>query len=224
MRAGEVPGRVCWPSVEGSPLLSPVDVAVIGVAALLLFGPDQLPKVARKAGSVLRDLQNTSQTFIREMEKAADIETPFSPSAWTGHEPDAPADKPGKSAEQPEAPIHDPVVHDRAEPRSAPEPFVHEPAAAAGDAPAPALAEPPAKNPAVKKPAARKAVRKPAAAKPAVPNPPADLAGADALPAVVPAIEGTLPSGPAAPKRVARKPAAREPQAGDEAPGPGFSL
>jgi len=39
-------------------------------AALLLFGPEQLPKVARKAGSVMRDIQNTSQSFIREMERA----------------------------------------------------------------------------------------------------------------------------------------------------------
>jgi Sec-independent protein translocase protein TatA len=45
---------------------------VIGAAALLLFGPDQLPKVARKVGSVVRDVQLTSQSFIREMERAAD--------------------------------------------------------------------------------------------------------------------------------------------------------
>jgi Sec-independent protein translocase protein TatA len=99
-------------------LLSPFDVAVIGVAALLLFGPDQLPKVARKAGTLMRDLQNTSQTFIREMEKAADIGEPFSPSAWTHHEP---------AASDPHA--ADPVVHDRAEPRPAPEPFAPDPPA-----------------------------------------------------------------------------------------------
>jgi len=45
---------------------------VIGGAALLFFGPDQLPSVARKVGSVVRELQLTSQTFIREMERAAD--------------------------------------------------------------------------------------------------------------------------------------------------------
>jgi Sec-independent protein translocase protein TatA len=53
-------------------LLSPVDMIVIGAAALMLFGPDQLPRVARKVGSVVHDLQMTSQTFIREMERAAD--------------------------------------------------------------------------------------------------------------------------------------------------------
>jgi sec-independent protein translocase protein TatB len=55
-----------------NPLLSPPDILVIGALALIFFGPDQLPKVARKAGHVLRDVQNTSQSFIREMERAAD--------------------------------------------------------------------------------------------------------------------------------------------------------
>ena len=53
-------------------MLSPIDMIVIGAAALMLFGPDQLPKVARKVGSVVHELQMTSQTFIREMERAAD--------------------------------------------------------------------------------------------------------------------------------------------------------
>jgi len=53
-------------------VLSPLDMIVIGGAALLFFGPDQLPGVARKVGSVVRELQMTSQSFIREMERAAD--------------------------------------------------------------------------------------------------------------------------------------------------------
>lgn len=47
-------------------------MGVVGVVALLVFGPDQLPKVARRAGKLMRDVQNTSQSFIREMERAAD--------------------------------------------------------------------------------------------------------------------------------------------------------
>jgi Sec-independent protein translocase protein TatA len=53
-------------------LLSPADMLILGAAALLFFGPDQLPKVARRAGHVMRDIQSTSQSFIREMERAAD--------------------------------------------------------------------------------------------------------------------------------------------------------
>src|ERR1700681_350996 len=49
-------------------------MALLGAAALLLFGPEQLPKVLRKVGQFTREVQNTSQSFIREMERAADPE------------------------------------------------------------------------------------------------------------------------------------------------------
>lgn len=69
-RQGEEP----WRRARGhrGPMLSPLDMLVIGGAALIFFGPDQLPSVARKVGSVVRELQMTSQSFIREMERAAD--------------------------------------------------------------------------------------------------------------------------------------------------------
>ena len=53
-------------------MLSIPDMAILGAAALIFFGPEQLPKVARKVGLFMRDVQNTSQSFIREMERAAD--------------------------------------------------------------------------------------------------------------------------------------------------------
>ena len=53
-------------------MLSAPDIAILGAVALLVFGPDQLPKVARKFGTIMRDVQNTSHQFIREMERAAD--------------------------------------------------------------------------------------------------------------------------------------------------------
>jgi len=77
-----VPGRVALHGVGKKPsaMFSIPDMAVAAAAALLLFGPDKLPGVARKAGKVIRDIQNTSQSFIREMERAADAaEPPKSP-------------------------------------------------------------------------------------------------------------------------------------------------
>ena len=53
-------------------MLSITEMAILGVGALLLFGPEQLPGIMRKAGRVMRDVQNTSQSFVREMERAAD--------------------------------------------------------------------------------------------------------------------------------------------------------
>jgi Sec-independent protein translocase protein TatA len=62
-------------------LLSPADLLVAFVAGLLLFGPEGLPHMARKAGRVVRELQNTSQAFVREMEHAAELQDlPQSPS------------------------------------------------------------------------------------------------------------------------------------------------
>jgi Sec-independent protein translocase protein TatA len=53
-------------------MLSVPDVLVVSVLALLLFGPDRLPKVMRQAGRFMLDVQNTSHSFIAEMERAAD--------------------------------------------------------------------------------------------------------------------------------------------------------
>ena len=51
--------------------LGPTDMAAIFVIALLLFGPDQLPKVARQLGDAMRHMQNTTQSFMLEMDRAA---------------------------------------------------------------------------------------------------------------------------------------------------------
>jgi TatA/E family protein of Tat protein translocase len=57
-------------------MFSVPDILVVSVLALLLFGPDQLPKIMRQAGRFARDVQNTSHSFIAEMERAADASEP----------------------------------------------------------------------------------------------------------------------------------------------------
>ena len=54
-------------------VLSLPDMAILAVLALLVFGEEKLPGIMRQAGRVMRDVQNTSQSFIREMERAADV-------------------------------------------------------------------------------------------------------------------------------------------------------
>ena len=90
-------------------MFSIADMAIAGAAALLLFGPDQLPKVARRAGQMVRDVQNTSQAFIREMERAADASDtpPLSSVPYAG--PAYPA-----AIEPPAAPVY----HETPEPAS----------------------------------------------------------------------------------------------------------
>ncbi|HUY41369.1 MAG TPA: twin-arginine translocase TatA/TatE family subunit [Candidatus Dormibacteraeota bacterium] len=60
-------------------MFSVPDILVVSVLALLLFGPERLPKVMRQAGRIMRDVQNTSQSFIAEMERAADLDEPPKP-------------------------------------------------------------------------------------------------------------------------------------------------
>jgi sec-independent protein translocase protein TatA len=86
-------------------MLSVPDMAVVGALALLLFGPEQLPKVARKVGNVMRDVQNTSQSFIREMERAGDDHN-YGPDISRAHlleDPIAPPATPTPF----EPPVHD---------------------------------------------------------------------------------------------------------------------
>lgn len=95
-------------------MLSIPDMALLGAAALMFFGPEQLPKVARKVGLLVRDVQNTSQSFIREMERAGEEDHAYTPDVSRAHlldDPLAPA-------------AYEPPVHDAyaAEPNAA-EPY-----------------------------------------------------------------------------------------------------
>lgn len=100
-------------------MLSIPDMALLGAAALLLFGPEQLPRVARKAGNVMREIQNTSSAFIREMERAADLAEAPRPSVY---DPVAPYEPPA-----PDPAPYD-VLHEPVEP-APPEPAAYEPPA-----------------------------------------------------------------------------------------------
>lgn len=53
-------------------MLSPSDTAIVFLLALLLFGPEQLPKLARQLGEAMRHIQTTTHSFMQEMERAAD--------------------------------------------------------------------------------------------------------------------------------------------------------
>lgn len=77
-------------------MFSVPDVLVISVLALMLFGPDRLPKVMRQAGRFMREVQNTSHSFIAEMERAADANEPHAPpvSPMSSEPPEPFGDKP----------------------------------------------------------------------------------------------------------------------------------
>jgi len=62
--------------IGGNAMLSPSDTAIVFALALLLFGPEQLPKLARQLGEAMRHIQSTTHTFMMEMERAADAAEP----------------------------------------------------------------------------------------------------------------------------------------------------
>ena len=101
-------------------MLSIPDMALLGAAALMFFGPEQLPKVARKVGLLVRDVQNTSQSFIREMERAGEDHN-YGPDISRAHRLEDPVAPPvTPSAYEP--PVHDAYA---AEPYAA-EPYAGE--------------------------------------------------------------------------------------------------
>ena len=75
-------------------MLSPSDTAIVFLLALLLFGPEQLPRIAKQLGEAMRHIQTTTHSFMNEMERAARTDdapvmtetTPEPPDA-AGHEP-----------------------------------------------------------------------------------------------------------------------------------------
>jgi sec-independent protein translocase protein TatA len=74
-------------------MFSVPDILVVSVLALLLFGPERLPKIMRQAGRFMREAQNTSHAFVAEMERAAD--TPEPQPARIESDPEIPeAEKP----------------------------------------------------------------------------------------------------------------------------------
>jgi len=62
-------------------MLSPSDTAIVFLLALLLFGPDQLPRIAKQLGEAMRHIQTTTHSFMNEMERAARIEETQSASS-----------------------------------------------------------------------------------------------------------------------------------------------
>ena len=76
-------------------MLSLPDMAILGVLALLVFGEQKLPGIMRQAGRVMREVQNTSQSFVREMERAADVSEPPRPQP-----PQAPTEPPAEPPQE----------------------------------------------------------------------------------------------------------------------------
>ncbi|MEO0359258.1 MAG: Sec-independent protein translocase protein TatB [Pseudomonadota bacterium] len=161
------------------------EMMIVGVVALIVVGPKELPIMFRKLGIFVGKARHMARDFSRAMNDAADstgmketmdsvnslkdtVDTVKSPTkAWTSYTPGSETEKLAQQKDAQREAMKDGVTKRSAalkEQRAAE-------AAAADDtaqAKAPASAATPAKSPAAKKPAAAKtAARKPAAKKPA---------------------------------------------------------
>jgi Sec-independent protein translocase protein TatA len=85
-------------------------MAILGVLALLVFGEKKLPGVMRQAGRIMRDVQNTSQSFLREMDRAADVTEPVHSTFETPPAEVPPVETPAETVSQ--TPPEGPPVHE----------------------------------------------------------------------------------------------------------------
>lgn len=87
------------------------EIAVILMLALLVLGPDQLPKAMRSFGNVMAEIRKVSSSFQEEMREALDImETTASAkddTAEAGSRPSSSSDRQRSDAENPAAPASD---------------------------------------------------------------------------------------------------------------------
>jgi len=87
-------------------MLSPSDTAIVFLLALLLFGPDQLPRIARQLGEAMRHVQTTTHTFMNEMDRAArasDTPPPLLPIEEASSEREDVEEKPDDATHAPPA-------------------------------------------------------------------------------------------------------------------------
>jgi Tat protein translocase TatB subunit len=97
------------------PNLSPMEILVVGVVALIVFGPNRLPEIARTIGRFLHQMRQMASDVRAEFEAGLDTEVEDEPAETaTPNEPLA--DEAEEPAPAPEiAPAGDPDDPDSGE-------------------------------------------------------------------------------------------------------------
>jgi TatA/E family protein of Tat protein translocase len=93
--------------------MGPMELVLIMVLALIVFGPGKLPEIASQMGKMVRDFRNATSDLSSEFNKSFSLETqegasppvttgqPSLPSAVDSPIPTTATTGPGESAEQP---------------------------------------------------------------------------------------------------------------------------
>lgn len=69
------------------PNLSPVEVVVVAMLALIVFGPDKLPGIARQVGRTLNDLRRMANEAKTEFKTGLDAPVADEPEEGEANEP-----------------------------------------------------------------------------------------------------------------------------------------
>jgi Sec-independent protein translocase protein TatA len=59
--------------------IGPVELIVIGLLALVVFGPEQLVDIARKAGQTLAQMRKVKNELTGELRRSLELDTPPPP-------------------------------------------------------------------------------------------------------------------------------------------------
>ncbi len=65
----------------------PVEMLFIAVFALLVFGPQRLPEIARSIGKAIREFKKVSGDFNRELQMSIDEPQPREPDKTAKRDP-----------------------------------------------------------------------------------------------------------------------------------------
>jgi sec-independent protein translocase protein TatA len=104
------------------PSLGPAEVLVILVIALLVFGPNKLPEVAKQAGKAFQELRRVQQHLRSEISGAmSDLDGSSSSSASTPGGDSVPM-LPAQESETPADPVMPPAPAPDTPPPSSPPP------------------------------------------------------------------------------------------------------
>jgi Tat protein translocase TatB subunit len=58
------------------PSISPVEIVVVAAIALIVFGPQRLPEIARNIGKAIRELRRMASDVREEFDLSLDDDTP----------------------------------------------------------------------------------------------------------------------------------------------------
>jgi Tat protein translocase TatB subunit len=69
------------------PEIGPLEILVVAVVALLVFGPEKLPEMARTVGRTISDLRRTAQEMRDEFSTGLEDDDPGPPARRARPEP-----------------------------------------------------------------------------------------------------------------------------------------